>query len=206
MLRALKSLPTRIANRIFPREKKLLLEMLWPEELLVTSDLKPLSENYLLRQYNPADSGNYSKLLQKSKMGECPMDYWEKYILPGGFFVVEHIASKDIVGACFASHQSRERHHFAGNLGWLAVDPDHRGNKIGVLLVNSVVNRLQRAGYERIYLETHDFRLPALKIYIDAGWVPFFYADEMIPRWKAIYSKLGKEFKPDAVPAISANE
>lgn len=189
----------KILNRIRKPKEEKLLEMLWPQPIKDLTIPLELNEGYRLRQYNSPDKDKYFKLLEISEMGQCPLEYWEKYILPDGFFVVEHIQTGDIVGACFASHQSRERHKFAGNLGWLAVDPGHRGNKIGALLVNSVVNRLQKAGYKRIYLETHDFRLPALKIYIDAGWVPFFYAEEMIPRWQAIYDKLGKEFRPGQI-------
>jgi mycothiol synthase len=159
---------------------------------------------YLMRQYNTVDKDKYFALLEISEMGQCPLEYWNNYILPNGFFIVEHIETGNIVGACFASHQSRERHPFGGNLGWLAVDPNHRGNKIGVLLVNAVVDRLQSAGYNRIYLETHDFRLPALKIYLDTGWVPFFYNEEMVDRWEAIYQKLRLEFKPSQFPEVSA--
>lgn len=200
-----KGIMGKILNRIRKPKQENLLEMIWPKHLDASRNPIPLNESYRIRQYEDTDRAKYFKLLEISEMGQCPLEYWEKFILPNGFFLVEHIPSGDIVGACFASHQSRERHKFAGNLGWLAVDPGHRGNKIGVLLVNSVVNRLQQAGYERIYLETHDFRLPALKIYIDAGWVPFFYADEMNKRWKAIYEKLNKEFRPQKFSEYSVH-
>lgn len=194
----------KILNRIKKPKQENLLEMLWPKTGNASGTSIVLNKNYRLRQYNDSDRDKYFKLLELSEMGQCPLEYWENYILPNGFFVIEHIDSGNIVGACFASHQSRERHKFAGNLGWLAVDPQHRGNKLGEILINAVVNRLQTAGYERIYLETHDFRLPALKIYLNTGWVPFFYTEGMVARWQEIYKKLNLKFDTTQFPEISA--
>lgn len=199
MLTFVNTVISKIFSSLFPPPKQHLLEMLWlnANESYTKEDNVKINGKYLMRQYNPEDKEKYFRLLEKSEMGVCPLDYWLLHILPGGFFVVEHIESGDLAGACFASHQSRQAHPFGGNLGWLAVDPDHRGNKIGVALVASVLDRLLDAGYSRIYLETHDFRLAAIKIYLNTGWLPFLYKEGMEKRWKEIYENLKIDFRPE---------
>lgn len=202
MLKASKLIINKIIYRLFPPKEERLLEMIWLEAKQSKSFLLDLDfeDKYRLRQFVLTDREKYFKLLEVTEMGACPLDYWFQYILPNGFFVVEHIKSGDLVGACFASHQSKLRHPFAGNLGWLAVDPSHRGNKIGIVLVDAVLRRLLHSGYERIYLETHDFRLAAIKIYLQMGWLPFLYTHEMNQRWEVIYSQLGYNYNPSIYP------
>ena len=152
-----------------------------------------LGENYILRQFDfssAADNHQFNELMKKNQMGACPLDYWRNPILPGGFFVIEFIPKKMVIASCFASHQPSANHPFAGNLGWLAVDSEHRGQMIGNFLVNEVVKRLLSSGYDRIYLGTHDFRLPAIKLYLKQGWMPFIYNESMLERWENIYENL----------------
>jgi mycothiol synthase len=111
--------------------------------------------------------------------------------------VLVYKTNNSIVGACFASHFPTDRYEFAGNLGWLAVDPEHRGMNLGELLVGKVVNRLKKAGYKLIYLGTQDFRVPAIKLYFKTGWSPNLYNEEMSIRWKKICKQLNIEFKEE---------
>ena len=174
-----------------------LLEMIWPTnksnnilEVMVPSD-------YILRNFTENDKEAYFSLLNKAGMSTCPLNYWEKHILPDGFFVVEDKVSHDLVAACFASHHPTERHPYAGNFGWLAADPSHSGRGLGYCVSAAVTNRLLKAGYKRIYLETHDFRKAAIKIYLRMGWVPLLYNPKMYDRWKLICKELNFQYTPN---------
>lgn len=167
-----------------------LLEMIWPEETLTFPPEINLAEGYHIRQFELSDTANYFNLFAEAGMEKPPLDYWEKHLLPGGFFIVEHEASGVLVAACFASHHPSLRHPKGGNLGWLAVHPAHRGRKLGQSVSAAVTSRLIAGGYRRIYLETHDYRLPAIAIYLKMGWVPLFYTSEMEGRWASIYQAL----------------
>lgn len=177
-----------------PDKPVYLLEMLWKgDKPFEESDI--VNKNYIIRQFDQGqDLLKYQTLLQETEMGNCPLEYWNQHILPNGFFVVEHIPSGKIVGACFASHHPSVRHPFAGNLGWLAVHSEHRGIQMGKLLVERVVNRLIKSGYNRIYLETHDFRIAAIKLYFKTGWQPFIYNDDVSIRWRKICAQLNVDF------------
>src|SRR5687767_7183217 len=96
-----------------------LLEMVWPESRLSAPPDASVAPGYTLRQFHEADRERYFALLAAADMGACRLEYWEQHILPNGFFVIEHDASRALVAACFASHHPAPRHPRAGNLGWL---------------------------------------------------------------------------------------
>ncbi|MDP1604392.1 MAG: GNAT family N-acetyltransferase [Legionella sp.] len=177
-----------------------LLEMVWPEDKLDNKPLVNVPEGYCLRQFDDADTQNYYDLFARASMEKPPLDYWRKHLLPEGFFVIEHQASKTIVAACFASHHPTARHPQAGNFGWLAVDPAYRGRNLGQAISAAVTARLIEGGYKRIYLETHDFRLPAIAIYLKMGWVPLLYLPEMERRWALICEALQRPYTPECWP------
>lgn len=177
-----------------------LLEMVWPETRLGDPPTVAVHPGYTLRQYRPDDREAYFKLLASAGMLPCRLEYWEDHLLPNGFFVIEHNESGALVATCMASHHPAPRHPRAGNLGWLAADPAHKGHQLGQAVTAAVTARLIVGGYRRIYLETHDFRLAAIKIYLKMGWVPLLYQEDMHDRWLVICEKLGWPFTPDEWP------
>jgi mycothiol synthase len=173
-----------------------MLEMVWPTTRL--SDPPPITvaPGYALRQYTSGDRLAYFALLASAEMAPCPLDYWENHLLPDGFFVVEHCQSRALVATCFASHHPSLRHPRGGNLGWLAADPAHHGRGLGAAVSAAVTARLLEGAYRRIYLETNDHRLAAIKIYLQLGWVPLLYQSDMPGRWQAICEQLTWPFDP----------
>jgi mycothiol synthase len=172
------------------------LEMLWPPQKRERPEIS-IAAGYRMRQYTAADRKGYDALLLAADMGACPLDYWEKHHLPDGFFVIEHEGTGQLVAACFASHHPTERHPRAGNFGWLAAHPDHRGKGLGRAVSAAVTRRLIEAGYRRIYLETHDFRKPAIAVYLNMGWVPYLFQPDMAARWQAVCRELNWPYQPD---------
>jgi ribosomal protein S18 acetylase RimI-like enzyme len=180
-----------------PPPEEVVLEMILLPENFKRYDIV-VPEGYKLRQFDyQTDTDQFDQLLLSADMGTCRLDYWRNYILPDGFFVIEFLSTKQLVATCFASHKPTQLHPFAGNLGWLAVDPVHRGKKLGNIVVSSVMNRLIAAGYRNIYLGTHPFRLAAIKIYNAMGWIPFIGSIEVMENWKKVYSELNLQVESD---------
>ena len=198
--RAVAALARRVLRLVDrPEAQPALLEMIWPTGL--RSPEVSVAPGYRLRQFEPRDADRYRALLAFAQMDEPRMQYWEKHILPNGFFVIEHEGSRALVACCFASHHPAPRHPRAGNLGWLASDPAHKGKGLGRAAASAVTACLVERGYHRIYLETHDFRLPALKVYLQMGWLPLLYQTDMADRWKAVCSRIDLPFTPDRWPS-----
>src|SRR5262249_583327 len=107
---------------------------------------------------------------------------------------VEHLASHKLVASCVAMRgRSSPRHIEAGQLGWLVTDPSHTRKGLGTVVCAAVINRLIAEGYQRPFLGTEDFRLAAIALYLKLGWSPYVYRDDMVSRWRSIYTCIGRE-------------
>jgi len=87
----------------------------------------------------------------------------------------------------------RDRAEFGregGEMGWLAGDPAHRGQGLGRAVSTAVTARFMQAGFRHIHLYTEDWRLPALKVYLKLGYVPFLSAPDMWERWRVVCEQL----------------
>ena len=173
------------------------IEMILPEEEFSRysrSDTKPnLAEGYRLRTYRYGDGGSYLALMKR-----VGFDWDEKMLnrtlnsmLPDGLFFVEHEATASIVATTVAGHGSSAFHPMGGELGWVGVDPEHRGKRLGIVVCDAVLRRFIEAGYQDILLRTDEYRLPALKTYLDLGFRPLIRDDEMAERWTIAFGSLG---------------
>ena len=114
--------------------------------------------------------------------------------LPGGIFFLLDEPTGAIVATACALHNPAAGQPFGGEMGWVAVDPDHRGKALGFIVTAAATNRLIEAGYGHIYLLTDDFRLAALKTYLRLGYVPFLFHPSMERRWRDVCTKLDVSF------------
>lgn len=77
---------------------------------------------------------------------------------------------------------------------WVMTHPDFRGKSLGKAASVAVMHRLKKEGYRAFSLLTDDFRAAALKTYLDLGWRPWLYLEDMEGRWRAIAEKLNIDF------------
>jgi len=171
------------------------LHMVVPEELLDRWPAPRLPEGYEMRLFRDSDLADYIALMHKRDLGgewtPQRVSAVRDSVLPGGFFVVIHRATGRLAASAMAIHRPQGLHPEGGELGWLAADPEHKGKGLGRAVVTAVVGRMIRAGYRRIYLQTDDFRLPALKVYLSVGFQPLMHSDDMPARWAAVRQRLG---------------
>jgi mycothiol synthase len=69
-----------------------------------------------------------------------------------------------------------------------------------------VLTRLIEVGYSNIYLTTMDGRLPALRLYLRMGWLPFLPDDlaeaKLTERWQQVCTELAYPFTPEQWPRL----
>jgi mycothiol synthase len=194
------------------------LHMVLPEALLGSLPVPQVPEGYELRCYADADEAALLDLTlrtatvahQRHGMPTPPaaaspdgdfaitLHKIQPTILPDGHFVVVHRATGKVVATAMARHRPRDRHPFGGEVGWLTVDPAHRGRRLGIAVAAAATARLIRAGYRRVYLQTDDDRLAAIKSFLQLGFEPFLYADGMAERWERVYRKVGWKTEREA--------
>jgi mycothiol synthase len=177
------------------------LQMVWPEERLNDPPLAKLPSGYTLRVYQPGDEPRFYEVMALAGWpgwDDEKLQPWLARIPPDGWVMVVHVASRQIVATAMALYDHTPYHPFGGELGWVACDPAHRGQGLGMAVSAAVTARLIGAGYRHIHLYTEDWRLAALKTYLKLGYVPFLYLPDMAERWRVICAPLGWPFTPAA--------
>lgn len=169
------------------------LHMIWPERLLHSPPTPTLPAGYALRQYRGEDEDKHAALMRKAgfeQWNESLLQSMLRMLIPGGLFVVEHEASREIVATAMAVHRPTLLHPQGGELGWVAAHPEHRGKGLGLAVSATAVNHFLGAGYTRIYLCTDDWRLAAIKTYLKLGFEPFYHGPGAEARWAKILPTL----------------
>lgn len=77
----------------------------------------------------------------------------------------------------------------AGRVHMVACKPDFRGHGLGHLMMAKAVTELKERGMETGALVTDDWRIPAIKTYLKAGFVPDLDSEpDYKERWDAIFA------------------
>lgn len=152
--------------------------------------MPPLAAEYGPRVFMDGDEPAYDALFRLAWPETKTLLHTRQHALEGGFLVVEHEETGELVGSCVAFAPETPSHAANGSLGWLVVDPAHGGRRIGRWLAASVTNRLLEERYPLPWLGTEDDRVAAIHLYLSLGWEPHLYTDGMAERWQSILTRL----------------
>ena len=186
-----------VDQQSLPRQQ---LVMVWPRSRLGSPPAAEVPAGYRLRTFAPGDAAAHAALMVKAGFADWTTEKlppWLKRVLPDGFFVIEHVPTGALAATAMASHNPSDLHPCGGELGWVAGDPAHKGSGLGLAVCAAATARFLGAGYRRIYLQTDDWRLAAIKVYLKMGFVPLLHAPDMAGRWRALCEKLGWDFTPE---------
>jgi mycothiol synthase len=126
--------------------------------------------------------------------------------------VVQEDATGTLVATAMARHRPDAEDYdfpYGGELSLLFTHPDHRRQGLGYAVTAAVLTRLMEVGYPNIYLTTMDGRLPALRLYLRMGWLPFLPDDlaeaKLEERWQKVCAELTYPFTPAQWPRTANN-
>lgn len=154
-----------------------------------------LPEGYQIRAYQPGDEtawaevinstgnlGNWDVNNSKENLTQRPQ-FW-----PDGLFLVTH--NDEVVGTACAWRESPDD----TEIGWLhmvAVKPEHQGKHLGYFVSLAVLRYFKAKDFLEVRLLTDDFRLAAIKIYLDLGFEPLYRDESHHNRWPIVFQQLG---------------
>lgn len=150
-----------------------------------------LPEAYVLRTYRTGDEEAWLPLLKVAGFDGWTAEKFGEYIEQPERREGSHCISFDnrLVAATFASQVRLDPPE--GALDYVVAHPAHSGKKLGKIVCTAVLRYLVSRNYQHISLKTDDWRLPALKIYLDLGFRPILNRLDMPARWEEIYHQLG---------------
>jgi mycothiol synthase len=169
--------------------------MVWPIVRLPVAPAAAVADGYVVRQCDEHDLSALRAVVDSDEpVSDQAWDDFRDRILPGGAFLIVETGSGGAVATASASHNPRATRHyfpFGGEIGYVTVDPSHRGKGLGRAVVSLAVGRLIEAGYRHIFVGVQGWRLPAVKCYLRLGFVPLLHTEELLPRWRTICSRIG---------------
>lgn len=155
-------------------------------------ELPPLPDGYSLREYHVGDEKPLANLLALTFEDAA----WTSKKVRATFIDapdVEKMLVIDYEGVPIATASARllpDAYPNSGYVHYVAADPAHKGQRLGYIVTLAVLHEFRRLGCKDAVLETDDFRLPAIKTYLNLGFVPEHRHETHPQRWTDINHKL----------------
>jgi mycothiol synthase len=181
-----------MANLIDERQLPAML-MVWPIERLPSVPQAAVPGGYIGRTCLEPDRGVALTLIA----GEWPEEEERQHafddVLPGGAFLMVHAETGEPVATAIAKRVAGGVGDFplVGTVCYVVVHPLHRGKGLGRTVTALAVAHLIEAGYRHIFLRVDGWRLPAIRCYLQLGFVPLLIEDDLLVRWRRICDQIG---------------
>ena len=151
-------------------------------------------EGYHIRTYQQGDETHWARIMDITfvDQGRTAQDTYTHVINqpnfdPDGFCFVIH---KDMPIGTACAWQESLRGKPIGYIDMLAVLPEHTGHRLGKWLTVFLLHYFKARRVASVMLDTDDFRLPAIKNYLNLGFVPVYAGENHLLRWQSIFEKL----------------
>ncbi|MEW6751253.1 MAG: GNAT family N-acetyltransferase [Candidatus Latescibacterota bacterium] len=151
-----------------------------------------LPAGYELRAYRPGDEAGWARVLRLAGFREWSAAQCREYLQEPTRRRGSHLATyrNRPVAVTFATPHPQERG--VGLLDYVATHPDHRDRHLGLAVCTAVMRFFLADGRPLVRLLTDDWRLPAIRLYLNLGFAPVMTRIDMPARWEAIYAQLGR--------------
>lgn len=159
-----------------------------------------LPAGYSFRMYRPGDEAAWAAIMNtmnpdrgdewdagraRERLTGCPYPQFDP---EGLFFVTFGPEATPVGSACawLASPGETE----TGILHMVCVLPEHRGKRLSYPLCLAVLHRFRQRGYRRVMLNTGEWRLGAIKIYLELGFQPVYRHPLHPQQWQEVLKAL----------------
>ncbi|GAB4456712.1 MAG: hypothetical protein OHK0029_15170 [Armatimonadaceae bacterium] len=158
-----------------------------------------LPEGYHLRTRQESDLPRLTALMVRA----YPEIEWNEQKVADALIGDQSVKKTFIIeqnGTLIATASARwqpERYPGEGYVHWVASDPEHRGKRLGYIATLAVLHEFAAWDATSAVLHTDDFRVPAIKVYLNLGFVPVLNHPSFPERWQKLTTVLGE------IPGIS---
>ncbi len=158
-------------------------------------DLPPdleLPAGFVMREYEQKDLPSLTDLMQ----GAFPEEHWTTDRIQKSLFDDPTVVNTLVIvdgNKVVASASARllpDKFPASGYVHWVGSHPEYKGKRLGYSVSLAVLRIFKTLGCKDAVLETDDFRLAAIKIYNDLGFVPEHRHESHPERWARVFSDL----------------
>ncbi|MFC4807956.1 GNAT family N-acetyltransferase [Paenibacillus sp. GCM10023250] len=170
------------------------------EDLGMLPDLV-LPQGYVEHRLRPGDDSGWERIITASFGGEHRFDKGMAADDPYKPERVRFISLEN--GEPVATASAWYRPQWKADTGYLhmvGLLPAHAGKKLGYAASLAALHQMAREGRTRAVLHTDDFRIPAIKTYLNLGFIPELADDSHLDRWIALARLLNR-----VIPAVQGN-
>lgn len=157
--------------------------------------MRQCAEGYHIRAYQQSDEVHWAQIMDAAfvNKGRTAQDTYLEVISqpnfdPGAFCFALH---EDVPIGTACAWKKYHRNTPVGYIDMVAVLPEHTGHKLGKWMALFLLHYLKHQNFQCVMLDTDDFRLPAIKNYLNLGFVPAYVGANHAQRWQHIFEKLG---------------
>ena len=152
------------------------------------------SNGYHIRTYRKGDEVHWARIMDTAfvDQGRTAQDTYANVINqpdfdPNGFFFAVY---EDLPIGTACAWRRCFRDERVGYIDMLAVLPEHTGHRLGKWLTLFLLHYFRAQRLTCVVLDTDDFRLSAIKNYLNLGFVPLCIRKNHEERWRAIFEEL----------------
>ena len=120
------------------------------------------------------------------------IDTYEDIDKKGDIHFIENEQGERVATVTTITHRDR-----SGYVHMVKAIPAERGKGLGQAMAQYALRIFEQRGIETVILTTDDFRLPAIKTYLDAGFLPVVHGErdsEINRRWDAVLENLNYSY------------
>jgi len=153
-----------------------------------------LPEGYALRTFREGDEVHWTRILAASFQGPPEKYSFDAILRNDAAFLPERIFFVTCGVQPVATASAYYRPEFMPNAGmvhYVAALPEHTGKRLGYWVTLATLHRMAAEGRQRAWLSTDDFRLPAIKTYLNLGFEPLLIDENQRARWRKVFADLG---------------
>jgi tRNA-Thr(GGU) m(6)t(6)A37 methyltransferase TsaA len=161
---------------------------------------------YAIRTHRPGDEAAWAAIMDsgvRRSAGDWTADLCREKLTgrpqfdPAGLFFAVH-EGRPVGSTCAWTRAPGETEE--GSLHMVCVLPEHRGHRLGYWLSVAVLHYFADRGFRRVWLDTDDFRLAAIRTYLELGFQPEHIHPGDAERWLLVLAKLREQAPSIARP------
>jgi mycothiol synthase len=180
------------------QEKQAPQNLLQPQLVMLLPDFQGLPEfdlpaGYTIRCYRPGDEEAWRNIISQSFDMPMDSDAFDKQIKSKPAFLPERVLFVVHQGVPVATATAWSMSKFDSETGYLhmvGVLPEERGKRLGFWVSLAVMYRFVAEKKINAVLETDDFRISAIKTYLQLNFQPLLVHENQRKRWTEIFKTL----------------